>query len=73
MQLMKKYGKYIVLIGILLLLQSCNKELAYEAVRSNQKFECQKLPPPQYDECMERLGDSYDEYNKKREELNVDK
>ena len=68
---LKHFG-YIVQVSILLVLQSCSNELAFEAIRSRQKIECQQLPPAQYAECMEGLNESYKSYKQKRDELNAE-
>lgn len=58
---------YIALMS--LLLSSCSNRQMYNAVQSNRQIECQRLPAVQYDECMNELDESYDSYEKKREEI----
>lgn len=58
---------YIALMS--LLLSSCSNRQMYNAVQNNRQIECQRLPVVQYDECMNELDESYDSYEKKREEI----
>ena len=60
--------KAIPLFLALLVLLGCSNRGAYEGIRASSRFECSKLPPSQYDECMERAGKSYDEYERERQE-----
>jgi hypothetical protein len=41
----------------------------YDAVQQNRQFECQKLPGTQYEECMERYSEPYEEYERERQKL----
>ena len=52
----------------LLILQSCSNHLAYETLRNSQKTQCLNLPLAQYDECMDNLNDSYNQYLEQRRE-----
>lgn len=52
----------------LMALYSCSNAQIYEAIRQNRKVECQKGPESQYDECMQRLEESYESYKKKRDQ-----
>ena len=59
----------ILLIALsVLFLQGCSSRSAYEALQSRQKVECSKLPQTKdYEECMQRAGESFDSYTQKRE------
>lgn len=61
--------KHIVSLVILLgAVSGCSNEQVYTAVQQNRQFECQKLPQPQYEECMKDYDQPYDEYARDREE-----
>lgn len=63
------------LLAVLLLtlvLPACTNRQVYEAIQQNQQLECQKLPGDQYDKCMEELSESYDTYQRERDELKKD-
>ena len=47
---------------LLFSLQSCSNHQAYEAQRNSQKTQCLNLPVTQYDEYMDNLSDSYNQY-----------
>ena len=54
---------------LLLALSGCSSRALFENAQHNKRNECQRLPPSQYDECMERARQTYDEYRKAREEV----
>jgi hypothetical protein len=58
----------VVRIALAATLTSCSSEQIYNAVQNNQKLECQKYPDVRYEECMDRLNTSYDDYETDRNE-----
>lgn len=48
---------------------ACSNKATYENIQINNRNECAKAPPAQYDECMARANRSYEEYQREREEL----
>lgn len=61
--------KYIFVAALLASVAACSNEQVYSAVQQNRQLECSKLPQPEYEECMWETGMSYDEYERKRQEL----
>ena len=60
----------IILISILLLLiGACAKSNWYESAKFSYTTECRNGPISEYDRCMEGANQSYNEYEKYREEL----
>lgn len=58
--------------GILALvfgLCSCTNEQAYNSVQNGNQLECDKLQTVQRDECLKRMGPSYDKYEEERQKL----
>lgn len=53
---------------ILLLLAGCSSKGTYEGIQADNRIECSKLPPSQYDECIERANKSYEEYEYERKQ-----
>lgn len=47
----------------------CGSRAVYESIQINKRNECLKLSPPAYDDCMEGVNKSYDEYEKERREI----
>ncbi|HWR73175.1 MAG TPA: hypothetical protein VN604_08385 [Nitrospirota bacterium] len=45
----------------------------YEGLRMKQEMECQNLQGPERDECLKSSGMSYDEYQRKMRERDVEK
>lgn len=64
----------IVCVGIVTIafLSACSTKGSYESIQLSRKYDCQKLPPSQYKECMESTRESFDSYSEKREDL-IDK
>ena len=51
-------------------LTACSNRQVYDAVQNNRRLECDKLPDSaQRDECLQQYSESYDEYQRKREEI----
>lgn len=62
-----KISRILVLLP-LVLLAACTYEQLYNNARTNEQRECEKLPEPQYKECMESASISYEEYEDARKE-----
>lgn len=60
---------FAMLCVVLLALPGCSNRALFENAQHNHRNECQRLPPSQYDACMERARQTYDEYRKAREEV----
>ena len=58
---MNKINIWPVLLFIVLL-QACSFQDIYNYIHGTQLLDCQTVPRSQYDECVERNNDSYDEY-----------
>ncbi len=52
-----------------LFLAGCSNKAVYEHIQINNRSACNKVPPPQYEECIERTNKSYEEYERERKEL----
>ena len=61
-------GFTVVLLVQSLLIGCSNREI-YDNVQMNQRQECRKLPPGQYEDCTKFLRESYDSYELKRRAL----
>ena len=58
---------YLVTV-VVLLIGACSNKAIYDNIQLNNRNDCAKLPRSQYDECIERAGKSYDEYERERKE-----
>ena len=54
---------------IIAFLSACSTKGSYESNQISRKHDCQKLPPSQYDDCMESTRESFESYNSKREDV----
>lgn len=61
---MKMY-KLSVLVVISLFI-GCSNKAVYENIQLNNRNECNKVPPSQYEECIERASKPYEEYERER-------
>lgn len=61
--------KAILMLLVILSMAGCSNRAIYENIQLNNRNECAKLPPPEYEKCMEDVNKSYDEYEKERQEL----
>ncbi len=65
-------GLVFILGSVLLLCCGCTNKEVYNAIQQNRQFECRKLPPTQYEECMEEYSQPYEKYREEREEVIVE-
>lgn len=61
---MSKLLMVLVMFGV----AGCSNKAIYDNIQLNKRIDCAKLPPPQYDECIESANKSYDEYERERKE-----
>jgi hypothetical protein len=62
-------AKYLILILIPFLAGACSNRQMYDAVKNRQKVLCESVPRSEYSECMEQANESYDSYERDREEI----
>ena len=53
---------------LVLLLVGCSNKAVYDNIQLNNRNECNKVPPSQYEECIDRASKPYKEYKREREE-----
>jgi len=63
---MNKIGSLLIILSIVYV-QACSSRQVYDSIQHNQKLECQEVPHSEYDDCMERTRESYEEYKEKRD------
>ena len=59
---------YLLMASILV---ACSNKAVYSNIQHNQRLECEKLPPSQYEDCMAESGGSFAEYQQHRNELDT--
>ena len=59
--------RFLILCSVVLVLVGCSNRAVFENAQVNKRNECHRLPPSQFDECMERARQTYDEYCEARE------
>lgn len=63
--LLHKLVILILIIGV----SACSKQNWYQGAKSAQTANCMNEPLSEYADCNQPTEESYDEYDKKREEL----
>lgn len=53
---------------LLVLLAGCSNRAVYENIQINQRQACLNVPPPEYDACMARVSQPYEDYERERRE-----
>jgi len=46
----------------------CGNRAVYESIQTQQRNECSKVHPAEYEACMEQADTSFEEYRRAREE-----
>lgn len=46
----------------------CSNKAVYQNLQLNKKQECRRLPVTEYDECMRGMDQSYEEYERQRQQ-----
>ena len=59
----------IGLLFIMLWITGCSNKQIYEGIQQNRQYECEKLVAPQREECLRQHSESYEDYQRSREEL----
>lgn len=49
-------------------LTGCSTRGFYEGIQAGNRIECSRLPPSQYEECVQGTGKPYEEYERERKE-----
>lgn len=62
-----KAGFWILMLVVGLC--SCTNKQVYDSMQNSNQLECDKLQTVQRDECLKRMGPSYDKYEAEREKL----
>lgn len=60
---------FYLMLFLLIVAGACSNRQIYDSLQIRQKNECLNLPPAESDECLGRVGKSYDQYEKERQEL----
>lgn len=51
---------------------ACSNQQVYTVIQEQERQECAKLPLGQYEECMAEVDETYDDYEKAREDMKND-
>ena len=61
---------YILSSGLIfVILAACSSKDLYSAGQDYQREQCRIGPPSEYDECMEKADESYEDYQRNKEAL----
>lgn len=57
----------VSLVLVFIMTAGCSNKAVYDNIQHSNRQECAHVPPPQYEECLERSSRSYEEYERERE------
>lgn len=60
--------KAITLLCLLFTVVSCSNKGVYQDLQRNKRNECMQVPPAEYDRCMRSMEQSYEDYERQRQE-----
>lgn len=55
-------------LALPLLFVGCSNRAVYDNVQLNNRRECNRVPPSQYEECIQQASKTYEEYERERDE-----
>ena len=58
----------VILVLLVGLVCGCSNQQIYEAIQDNRQQECERLPPPQDEECLAAYDESYESYKEALDE-----
>lgn len=61
--------KITVMSIVVMVLAGCSTRAVYDNIQLNNQQQCARVPPSEYDDCMEAATKTYEEYQREREEL----
>ena len=71
--MMKITHQHIILtLTLALALTACSKQNWYQGMQSAQTADCMKGPASEYDDCNKQSDETYNDYQKSREDLTKD-
>lgn len=61
--------KTVCLLSLSAILGACTQQDVYEISQENRRKACEKEPPAMQDQCREQHSQSFNDYQREREEL----
>ncbi|WP_213998306.1 hypothetical protein [Arsukibacterium sp.] len=58
----------VVLAAAMTVVSGCSNKAVYQNLQLNKKQECRRLPLTEYDDCMRGMDQSYEEYERQRQQ-----
>lgn len=55
-----------LIVCVIFLIAGCSTKAVYDNIQHNNRQACNRVPPPQYEECIARSEKSYEEYERER-------
>lgn len=60
--------KKTFIIAATLMVGACSYRGTYDGLHTSARYECYKVPPSEYNECIENTETSYEDYSRARKE-----
>ncbi len=58
----------LIMLFLSLSFFGCSNKAVYDNMQLNNRRACDKVPPSQYEECIDRASKTYEEYERERNE-----
>ncbi|MDO3385674.1 hypothetical protein QWI17_07475 [Gilvimarinus sp. SDUM040013] len=61
--------RWMLIVAAAMAISACTNKAIYDNVQSDQRWRCQQEPPPAQERCRQQASQSYEEYERERQEL----
>lgn len=61
--------KMISVVLLLCAVAGCSNRMAFDTIQSSNRYQCSELPPSQYEDCIDRVSKTFEEYENEREKV----
>lgn len=58
-----------LIILAMICLSGCGRQGVYDNIQMDNKRRCESVPVPEYQDCIDASSQSYEEYERQRQEL----
>lgn len=59
---------FIMMLPVVFGTQACTQKAVYDEIRANRAYACSRVPEAEREGCLQGTDDTYDEYQRKRQE-----
>ena len=59
----------ILIMVVMIFLSGCSRQGVYDNIQMDNQRRCESVPMPEYQDCIDASSQSYEEYERQRQEL----